>query len=116
MEVFLAADESGSTEMILKAVRQSEPGTVWAVGTEINLVKRLAAECADKTVFCLDPEICPCSTMYRIHPGFLCWAMESLARGELVNRITVPEEVARWARLALQRMLEIGPAAASIAG
>ncbi|MCC6404232.1 MAG: quinolinate synthase NadA [Fimbriimonadaceae bacterium] len=116
MEVFLAADESGSTEMILKAVRQSEPGTVWAVGTEINLVKRLAAECADKTVFCLDPEICPCSTMYRIHPGFLCWAMESLARGEVMNRITVPEGVARWARLALQRMLEIGPAAASIAG
>ncbi|MGE3126902.1 MAG: quinolinate synthase NadA [Fimbriimonadaceae bacterium] len=116
MEVFLSADESGSTESILKAVRQSEPGTVWAVGTEVNLVKRLAAECADKTVFCLDPEICPCSTMYRIHPGFLCWVMESLARGEVVNRVTVPEDVAHWARLALQRMLEIGPAATSIAG
>lgn len=116
MDVFLAADASGSTEVILRTVREAPAGSQWAVGTEINLVRRLAAECPDKTVFCLDPEICPCSTMYRIHPGFLCWVMESLVKGEVVNRVTVPEETARWAHTALARMLEIGPVASSVAG
>jgi quinolinate synthase len=116
MEVFQAADCHGSTEVILKTVTEAPAGTVWAVGTEINLVQRLARSCPDKTVFCLDPEICPCSTMYRIHPGFLCWALESLVRGEVVNRVTVPPETAEWARASLRRMLEIGPVSSATAG
>jgi quinolinate synthase len=116
IEVFRAADHSGSTEKILATVRSAPSGSVWAVGTEINMVQRLARECSDKTVFCLDPEICPCSTMYRIHPGYLCWALESLARGEVVNQVTVPEETAAWARKSLERMLEIGSVAAAVAG
>jgi quinolinate synthase len=108
LEVVQAADMNGSTEYILKVVSEAEPGSVWAVGTEINLVKRLAKELPDRTVFCLDPEICPCATMYRIHPSFLCWVLEKLVAGEVVNQVVVPEEIAKWARVALQRMLDIG--------
>jgi quinolinate synthase len=79
------------------------------VGTEINLVQRLANEHSDMTIFCLDPVICPCSTMYRIHPGYLAWVLESLERGEVLNRITVPESVAVPARVALERMLSVRP-------
>ncbi|MEJ5172027.1 MAG: quinolinate synthase NadA, partial [Fimbriimonadales bacterium] len=79
----------------------------WAVGTEINLVNRLAQEHPEQTVFCLDPEVCPCSTMYRIHPSFLCWALENLAQGRVVNQVKVPPEIAAPARLALDRMLEL---------
>ena len=111
MEVVDAADEAGSTDYIRKAVESASPGAVIAIGTEINLVQRLAADHPDKTIFCLDPVVCPCSTMYRIHPGYLAWVLESLERGQQPNRITVPEEVAIPARLALERMLAAKPAA-----
>jgi quinolinate synthase len=107
MDVVQAADYDGSTELIVSKVTESPPGSVWGVGTEINLVSRLAKENPDKTVFCLDPVVCPCSTMYRVHPAYLCWAVESLAAGEVVNRIVVPEETKRWAKVALDRMLQI---------
>jgi quinolinate synthase len=103
------ADFVGSTEYIIRTVEAAAPGTVWAVGTEINLVSRLANENPDKTVFCLDPQICPCSTMYRIHPSFLCWALENLAEGRVVNQIKVPEPTAGLARTALARMLQLAP-------
>lgn len=108
MAVVQTADLYGSTEFILHTIESAAPGTVWAVGTEINLVQRIAKENPDKTVFCLDPQICPCSTMYRIHPSFLCWALESLVAGEVVNQVSVPAEAAHWARLALERMLHVG--------
>jgi quinolinate synthase len=108
LEVVGASDYSGSTEMILKTVTGAPASTTWAVGTEINLVQRLAKENPDKTIFCLDPQICPCSTMYRIHPSFLLWTLENLARGNVVNEIVVPEKTKQFARLALDRMLAIG--------
>ena len=79
------------------------------LGTEINLVNRLAAQYPDKTVFCLDPVVCPCSTMYRIHPAYLAWALENLEAGNVVNRITVDEDTAREAKVALERMLRVHP-------
>jgi quinolinate synthase len=107
LDVVRAADLSGSTEYIARVVRESAPGSVWGVGTEINLVNRLQSENPDKTVFCLDPVFCPCSTMYRVHPAYLAWVMEELAAGNVVNRITVDEETAHWARIALNRMLQV---------
>lgn len=107
LEVVRAADQAGSTEFIIRTVTAGAPGSVWAVGTEINLVSRLAKELPDRTVFCLDPQICPCSTMYRIHPSFLCWVLERLVAGEVVNQIKVPEQVASSARVALDRMLAL---------
>lgn len=107
MEVVEAADLDGSTEVIARTISEAAEGSKWAVGTEINLVSRLARENPDKLVFCLDPVVCPCSTMYRIHPAYLCWALESLAAGRIVNHLVVPEETARWARIALERMLEV---------
>ena len=106
-EVVEAADCDGSTEFIVRAVTDSPPGSAWGVGTEINLVSRLAKENPDKTVFCLDPVVCPCSTMYRVHPAYLCWAIESLAEGRVVNQVVVPDEDKHWAKVALDRMLEI---------
>ncbi|HEX6799132.1 MAG TPA: quinolinate synthase NadA [Ktedonobacterales bacterium] len=104
-EVVAAADLNGSTEYIIKAIEESAPGTVWAVGTEINLVKRLATEHPDKTIFCLDPIVCPCSTMYRIHPAYLAWVLEALVEGRVLNQVRVDNEAARWAKIALERML-----------
>ena len=112
MAVVDAADQAGSTDVIKKAIEAAPAGSVFAVGTEINLVRRLANEHPDKTIFCLDPVICPCSTMYRIHPGYLAWVLEALERGQVLNRITVPENVAAPARVALERMLALAPAAA----
>ncbi|RMG27098.1 MAG: quinolinate synthase NadA [Armatimonadetes bacterium] len=106
-EVVQAADFNGSTEVIIRTVTEAEPGTTWAVGTEINLVQRLAKENPDKTVFCLDPMICPCSTMYRIHPSFLCWALENLVAGTPVNVIEVPPKVKHFAKTGLDRMLTL---------
>jgi quinolinate synthase len=106
-EVVELADCAGSTEFIIKTVSAGEPGSVWAVGTEINLVSRLAKDLPDRQVFCLDSQICPCSTMYRIHPSFLLWALENLVRGNVVNEIQVPEETKKWSRVALERMLEL---------
>lgn len=108
IEVVRVADFNGSTEYIIQKVEAAESGSAWAIGTEVNLVNRLAKEHPDKTVFCLDPQICPCSTMYRIHPTFLCWVLERLVAGEVVNRVKVPEATAQWAKVALARMLEIG--------
>ncbi len=108
LEVVMASDFNGSTEYIIKQIESASPGSIWAVGTEINLVSRLAQEHPDKTIFCLDPQICPCSTMYRIHPSFLCWTLENLVCGNVVNEIVVPAKVKHFALLALQRMLSVG--------
>lgn len=116
IEVVRMSDYNGSTEMIIKTLANATSGSTWAIGTEINLVNRLATEMPDKNIFCLDPQICPCSTMYRIHPSFLCWVLENLVEGEVVNEIRVPEEIASKARLALQRMLDIGTLATANAG
>ena len=101
------ADEVGSTEFIIRRIKESEPGSQWAVGTEIHLINRLAAEHPDRLVKSLDDCICMCSTMYRISPQHLCWALERLQAGEVVNRVRVDPETKRWARVALDRMLEI---------
>jgi quinolinate synthase len=77
------------------------------VGTEINLVSRLAKEMPDKQIVCLEPEICPCSTMYRIHPSFLLWTLENLVVGNVVNQVKVPAEVRENALISLQRMLTV---------
>ena len=108
MEVVEAADMNGSTEFIVRTVSDAEPGSVWAIGTEINLVNRLAHENPDKTVFCLDPVICPCATMYRIHPAYLLWVLEGLMAGLVINRVRVPSGEREDAIKALERMLEIG--------
>ncbi|MBN9224709.1 MAG: quinolinate synthetase [Microbacterium sp. SCN 70-27] len=109
MAVVDAADEAGSTDYIRKAIAAATEPTVFAVGTEINLVQRLAAQYPQHEIFCLDPVVCPCSTMYRIHPGYLAWVLEELVAGRVVNRIEVPGDVAEPARLALERMLAAKP-------
>ncbi len=101
------ADAVGSTEFIIKRIEEGGPGSKFAVGTEIHLVKRLAQEYPDRFVGSLDDCGCLCSTMYRISPQHLCWVLESLVAGQVVNRVQVDEETRRWARLALDRMLEI---------
>ncbi|MGA0410500.1 MAG: quinolinate synthase NadA [Candidatus Nanopelagicaceae bacterium] len=106
-DVVRSADVVGSTEMIIRTVSDSPPGSIWAVGTELNLVKRLATTNPDKKVLFLDKTICYCSTMNRIDLPHLVWAMESLASGRLVNQIRVPEKVAREAKVALERMLAL---------
>jgi quinolinate synthase len=106
-EVVEVADLVGSTDYIIKAVDEAPPGTVMGVGTEIHLVKRLADEHPDKTVVSLDPLVCPCSTMFRIDAAHLCWVLESLVEGVVVNRITVDPTTAKWARVALEQMLAI---------
>ena len=107
METVQAADMNGSTETIRRLINEAPAGSAWAVGTEISLVNRLALNNPDKTVFCLDPVSCPCSTMYRIHPAYLLWVLESLISGEVVNEITVPDDVKSDSLVALQRMLEL---------
>ena len=109
MPVVDAADGAGSTEYIRKEIEAAAPGSVIAIGTEINLVNRLAQQRPDLTIFCLDPVVCPCSTMYRIHPAYLAWTLESLLRGERPNQITVTDQVADEARIALERMLAAHP-------
>lgn len=111
MPVVDAADEAGSTDVIRRAIESATEPTTFAIGTEINLVQRLAAQHPQHTIFCLDPVVCPCSTMYRIHPGYLAWTLEELVAGRLVNRITVPDDVADPARIALDRMLACVPQA-----
>jgi quinolinate synthase len=107
-EVVQAADESGSTERIIKAVRESPPGSVWAVATEVHLVNRLTHEVSpDRTVVTLDPFGCLCSTMFRVSPNHLLWMLESLVEGKVENQIVVPEPEMSQARLALDRMLAV---------
>jgi quinolinate synthase len=110
-DVVQAADDSGSTEYILKQVRESAPGSTWAVGTEVHLVHRLAEEVApDKTVVSLDQFGCLCSTMFRVSPNHLLWVLDSLVDGDVVNEIVVPDEQKKWAKISLDRMLAIRPA------
>lgn len=106
-DVVRNSDAVGSTEMIIKTVTQSPAGSIWAVGTELNLVKRLATKNPDKTVVFLDKTVCYCSTMNRIDLPHLVWAMESVAEGRLVNHIKVDEKTAHFARVALERMLAL---------
>ena len=107
-DVVQAADDSGSTEHILKTVRDAPAGTSWAVGTEVHLVHRLAEEVAPgKTVVSLDQFGCLCSTMFRVSPNHLLWVLDSLVDGDVVNEIVVPEEQKKWAKIALDRMLTI---------
>jgi quinolinate synthase len=101
------ADQVGSTDFIIRAVAAAPVGATIAVATEIHLVQRLDAETPDKTVVSLDPLICPCSTMFRIDAPHLCWVLENLVEGKVVNQITVEPDVAEWAKVALERMLEI---------
>ena len=97
----------GSTDFIIKAVAAAPVGATIAIGTEIHLVNRLAAETPDKTVVSLDPLVCPCSTMFRIDAPHLAWILENLVEGRVLNQITVDENTTRWAKVALQRMLDI---------
>jgi quinolinate synthase len=106
-EVCQLADVVGSTDAIIKAVDAAPAGSTIAVATEIHLVQRLDAETPDKTVVSLDPLICPCSTMFRIDAAHLCWVLENLVQGTVVNRITVDPETTEWAKVALERMLAI---------
>ena len=108
-EVCQASDYVGSTEYIIETIKQSEPGTHWLVGTELNLVNRLHQQMKseNKTVQFMSPTVCMCSTMFRIDPQHLAWVLENLVEGNVVNQISVPENVANSARVALRRMLEI---------
>jgi quinolinate synthase len=106
-EVVSQADLYGSTETIIKTVSEAPAGSHWAIGTEINLVNRLANQHPDKKIQSLSPFQCLCSTMYRIKPAYLLWVLDNLAAGRIVNRITVDARTAELARVALARMLEI---------
>ncbi|GAC1662133.1 MAG: quinolinate synthase NadA [Candidatus Acidiferrum sp.] len=106
-EVAQAADRIGSTEGIIKAITESPAGTEWAVGTEIHLVNRLSKELTDHKVISLDSSVCVCTTMFRITPQHLLWALENLAAGNVVNRISVDERTRHYARVALDRMLSL---------
>ena len=106
-EVVTAADYIGSTEYIIQTVEAAAPGGAWAIGTELNLVKRLALAHPDKQIVFLDKTVCFCATMNRIDLPHLVWALESLVAGTVVNRIEVDPDVAHWARVALDRMLAL---------
>jgi len=106
-EVVLGADLVGSTEFIIQTVEAAPTGSAWAVGTELNLVKRLAADHPDKRIVFLDKTVCYCSTMNRIDLPHFVWAMESLVEGVVVNQIEVDEETEKWAKVALDRMLAL---------
>ena len=111
-EVVRKADLWGSTEKIIREVTTSAPGSIWAVGTEHHLVDRLSSQNPDKTVLNLSGFVCQCATMYRIDLPHLLWVLEGLAEGRVENQISVPEEEAELARVALQRMLDANPAPA----
>ncbi|HEX5097799.1 MAG TPA: quinolinate synthase NadA [Acidimicrobiia bacterium] len=106
-DVVELADRVGSTERIQAWVQDAPAGTVMAIGTEIHMVQRLAAQHPDKTIVSLDPLICPCSTMFRIDAPHLAWVLERLVAGEVVNQIVVDDDTSEWAHVALQRMLDI---------
>ena len=107
-EVVQAADDGGSTEYIIKTIAASPAGSIWAVGTEVHLVNRLAQDLApERTVLSLDTFGCLCSTMFRVSPNHLLWILEELLDGRVQNRIVVPEDQKHWTRVALDRMLSI---------
>jgi quinolinate synthase len=107
IEVAQAADEVGSTEGIIRTVKAAAPGSKWAVGTEIHMVNRLRKELKDRQVMSLDPSVCVCTTMFRITPVHLLWALENLGAGKIVNQISVDERTRKFARAALDRMLSL---------
>jgi len=107
MEVVDKADLVGSTSYILKQVEEAAPGTTWAIGTELHLVKRLEQNHPEQTIRFLSPVVCMCATMYRIDLAHLCWSLEHLERGRPVNVIRVDDETAQWAVTALERMLAV---------
>jgi quinolinate synthase len=107
MQVVDVADLVGSTEFIIKTISSAPAGSTWGVGTELHLVNRLAHENPDKTIHFLSPMVCMCATMYRIDPPHLAWCLENLVRGTPVNQIKVPAETAHWARISLERMLQV---------
>jgi len=107
-EVVQEADEVGSTEHIIRVLEEAPPGSIWSVGTEYHLVNRLARRHRDKKISILSKDFCLCATMYRISPQNLLWALENLLEGKVVNPIRVPETEKRWARVALDRMLQVG--------
>ncbi len=107
MDVVDAADEFGSTDYIRTAIENAPSGQTFAIGTEVNMVRRLARANPQLNIFCLDPVICPCSTMYRVHPAYLAWVTEALVAGKVVNQISVAPDIAGSARVALERMLEV---------
>ncbi len=106
-DVVTRADLIGSTEFIIRTITRAEPGSAWAIGTELNLVRRLANEHPDKQISFLDRSVCYCSTMNRIDLPHLVWALENLAAGNVVNRIVVDPQTSHWARVALDRMLSL---------
>jgi quinolinate synthase len=106
-EVCQKADGIGSTDYLIRRVKEAPDGSAFAVGTEIHLVNRLAKEYPNKHVITLDDSGCLCTTMFRISPQHLCWALENLVEGRVVNPIKVNDSVKKWARVALDRMLEI---------
>ena len=106
-DVVELADLNGSTEYIIKVVKEAPSDTTWAVGTEISLVNRLSKENPDKTIFCLDSVVCPCSTMYRIHPAYLAWVLDGLKEGVVVNQVKVDDKTSIEAQVALDRMLSL---------
>ncbi len=106
-DVVSLSDYVGSTEYIIDVVNGAEPGTKWGVGTEINLVKRLSSQNPDKEIFCLDPIVCPCATMYRIHPAYLLWVLDGIAAGLVINQVEVDFEKKVNSKIALERMLNL---------
>jgi len=106
-EVNDIADVSGSTSKIIETVRKARPGTKWAIGTELHLVNRLKAEHPEQEIHFLSPIVCMCATMYRIDLAHLCWCLENLQAGHVVNQINVKQEIADWSLIALQRMLDV---------
>ena len=106
-DVVNAADLDGSTEFIIDTVNNSKPGSIFAIGTEINLVNRLANYNPDKQIFCLDSMVCPCATMYRVHPAYLSWVLDSIIEGKPTNIINVDEKTSNFAKISVNRMLEI---------
>jgi quinolinate synthase len=107
IEVVEKSDLNGSTSFIINTIEKAESGTKWAVGTEVNLVNRLAKKFPDKHIQLLAPDLCMCATMYRIAPQNLCWAMENLLDGNVVNEIIVDDETKHFANIALQRMIDL---------
>ncbi len=106
-EVAQASDEIGSTEGIIRSIAKSPAGSRWAVGTELHLVNRLSKELSDRTILSLDSSMCVCTTMFRITPAHLLWALENLAAGRVVNQISVDERTRHYAKIALDRMLSL---------
>jgi len=104
-EVVEKSDLNGSTSFIIKTVEESPSGSKWAIGTEVNLVSRLAQRFPDKEIHLLAPDLCMCATMYRIAPQNLAWAMDNLVNGVVVNEIVVDDETKHYARIALDRMI-----------